>query len=40
MGFFGKIGEPSDSTEVVTFLASDEAKWINAQNIGINGGMS
>lgn len=37
---FGRIGEPGDIAEVVVFLASDEAKWINAQNIGINGGMA
>jgi 3-oxoacyl-[acyl-carrier protein] reductase len=37
---FGRIGEPDDIAEVVVFLASDDAKWINAQNIGINGGMA
>ena len=37
---FGRIGEPNDIAEVVVFLASDEAKWINAQNIGVNGGMA
>lgn len=37
---FNRIGEPSDIAEIVAFLAGDEAKWINAQNIGINGGMS
>lgn len=37
---FGRIGEPNDIAEVVVFLASEEAKWINAQNIGVNGGMA
>jgi len=37
---FGRIGETSDIAQVIVFLASDEAKWINAQNIGINGGMA
>ncbi|HET6995961.1 MAG TPA: SDR family oxidoreductase [Chitinophagaceae bacterium] len=40
MNPFGKIGEPADVAKLVAFLASDEAKWINAQNIGINGGMA
>jgi Dehydrogenases with different specificities (related to short-chain alcohol dehydrogenases) len=37
---FGRIGEPTDIAQVIVFLVSDEAKWINAQNIGINGGMA
>jgi len=37
---FNRIAEPDDIAEVVLFLASDEAKWINAQNIGANGGMA
>jgi 3-oxoacyl-[acyl-carrier protein] reductase len=37
---FNRIAEPNDIAEVVAFLASDEARWINAQNIGINGGMA
>lgn len=37
---FNRIAEPNDIAEVVVFLASDEAKWINAQNIGANGGMA
>jgi len=40
MNPFGRIGAPADIADVVVFLASDEAKWINAQNIGINGGMA
>jgi 3-oxoacyl-[acyl-carrier protein] reductase len=37
---FNRIGEPQDIAEVVLFLASDEAKWISAQNIGVNGAMA
>jgi 3-oxoacyl-[acyl-carrier protein] reductase len=37
---FNRIGEPSDIAPVVTFLASDEARWISAQNIGLNGAMA
>lgn len=37
---FNRIGDPEDIAGVVVFLASDEAKWISAQNIGINGAMA
>ncbi len=37
---FNRIGEPDDIAKVVVFLASDEAKWISAQNIGANGAMA
>lgn len=37
---FNRIGEPDDIAKIVLFLASDDAKWINAQNIGSNGGMA
>ena len=37
---FNRLGETEDIANIVVFLASDAAKWINAQNIGINGGMS
>jgi 3-oxoacyl-[acyl-carrier protein] reductase len=37
---FNRIGEPEDIAQIVLFLASDEAKWISAQNIGANGGMA
>jgi len=37
---FNRIGEPNDIANVVAFLASDAAKWISAQNIGINGAMA
>ncbi|KAG4069200.1 hypothetical protein HA402_012053 [Bradysia odoriphaga] len=37
---FNRIAEPEDIAGLVVFLASDDAKWINAQNIGANGGMA
>jgi len=37
---FNRIGEPEDVAKVVEFLASDDAKWISAQNIGVNGAMA
>ncbi|MEV4883051.1 SDR family oxidoreductase [Chitinophaga ginsengisegetis] len=37
---FNRIGEPNDIAQVVVFLAGDDAKWISAQNIGVNGGMA
>lgn len=37
---FGRIAEPEDIARVARFLASDDAKWISAQNIGANGGMA
>ncbi|GEP93683.1 3-oxoacyl-[acyl-carrier protein] reductase [Chitinophaga terrae (ex Kim and Jung 2007)] len=37
---FNRIGEPADIAKLVVFLASDDAKWISAQNIGVNGGMA
>lgn len=40
MSAFNRIGEPEDIAQIVAFLASDEAKWISAQNIGVNGGMA
>ena len=35
----GRLGQPQDIAEVVTFLASEEARWITGQNIHANGGM-
>ncbi|MBF4514780.1 SDR family oxidoreductase [Flavobacterium sp. ANB] len=37
---FNRLGEPDDIAKIVVFLASDSAKWITAQNIGVNGGMA
>ena len=35
-----RLGEPDEIADVVAFLASDAAGWINAQNIGVNGGIA
>lgn len=37
---FNRIADPEDISRVACFLASDDAKWISAQNIGANGGMA
>lgn len=37
---FNRIGDPEDIAKVVAFLASDEAKWISGQTIGVNGAMA
>lgn len=34
----GRVGEPNDIAEVVTFLASPQARWITGQLIVANGG--
>ena len=35
-----RIGTPTDIASMVAFLASDEASWINGQNILIDGGLT
>lgn len=37
---FKRLGTPEDIAKVVTFLATDDAKWISGQSIGANGGMA
>lgn len=37
---FKRLGTPEDIARIIAFLASDEAKWISAQNIGANGAMA
>jgi len=39
MAALGRIGEADDIARVVLFLASDEARWVTGQNIGVNGGI-
>ena len=35
----GKFGEPEDIAKAVAFLASDDARYITAQVLGVDGGM-
>lgn len=35
----GRLGEPSDIADVVTFLASEEARWVTGQTINADGGI-
>ncbi|HWZ02237.1 MAG TPA: SDR family oxidoreductase [Mucilaginibacter sp.] len=37
---FNRLGEPEDIAKTITFLASDDAKWISGQIIGLNGAMA
>jgi 3-oxoacyl-[acyl-carrier protein] reductase len=37
---FGRLGEPNDIADVVSFLASEESRWISGQTIRVNGAMS
>lgn len=39
MTMLGRIGEPQEIAEAVLFLASDEASYVTATNISVNGGM-
>ncbi len=34
----GRVGIPDDIARVVAFLASDDARWVTGQVIGVNGG--
>ena len=34
-----RLGQPSDVADVVAFLASEEARWITGQIVGVNGGL-
>jgi 3-oxoacyl-[acyl-carrier protein] reductase len=34
----GRLGEPEDIAHVVSFLVSQQGRWINGQIIGANGG--
>lgn len=35
----GRLGEPADIADAVLFLASEEGRWINGQNLQVNGGI-
>jgi 3-oxoacyl-[acyl-carrier protein] reductase len=34
----GRLGEPQDIADAVALLCSEEARWITAQNVKVNGG--
>jgi 3-oxoacyl-[acyl-carrier protein] reductase len=38
MSAFGRLTQPAEIAVVVAFLASDQAGWVTAQNIRVNGG--
>ncbi|MEU9802918.1 SDR family oxidoreductase [Streptomyces sp. NPDC051000] len=35
---FNRVGQPGDVADVVSFLASDDARWVTGQNIDVSGG--
>ncbi|CAL9304747.1 MULTISPECIES: SDR family oxidoreductase [Streptomyces] len=35
---FNRVGQPADVADVVSFLASDDARWVTGQNIDVSGG--
>ncbi|GJE40836.1 3-oxoacyl-[acyl-carrier-protein] reductase FabG [Methylobacterium persicinum] len=35
----GRAGRPDDIAGVVTFLASDDARWLTGENITASGGI-
>ncbi|EOS94440.1 short-chain dehydrogenase/reductase SDR [Erwinia tracheiphila PSU-1] len=37
---FQRLGQPDDIASVISFLASEESRWINGQIIRANGGMA
>ncbi|WP_295623477.1 SDR family oxidoreductase [uncultured Nitrosomonas sp.] len=39
MAALGRIGVTDDIAQVVSFLVSDEARWVTGQNIAVNGGI-
>jgi NAD(P)-dependent dehydrogenase (short-subunit alcohol dehydrogenase family) len=38
MNPMGRVGEGSDTAALIAFLLSDDARWITAQQIGVDGG--
>lgn len=37
---FGRLGQPEDIAGAISFLASDQARWVNGQILRVNGGMA
>ena len=40
MNPMGRVGEGADSAALIDFLLGDEARWITAQQLGVDGGQS
>lgn len=38
MSSFGRIGEPEDIANVISFLAGDQSAWVTGQTLRVNGG--
>lgn len=38
MNSFGRIGEPEDIANVISFLAGDQSTWVTGQTLRVNGG--
>ena len=38
--FLGRVGTPTDTAHLVTFLCSKAGEWINGQSINSNGGVN
>lgn len=36
----GRLGQPEDVAKVVSFLASEDAEWVNGQILRVNGGVA
>jgi NAD(P)-dependent dehydrogenase (short-subunit alcohol dehydrogenase family) len=36
----GRHADPEDIADVVLFLASDDARWVNGQALAVDGGIS
>lgn len=34
-----RLGQPTDIADVIAFLASDNARWVNGQTVQVNGGI-
>jgi 2-hydroxycyclohexanecarboxyl-CoA dehydrogenase len=35
-----RVGQPSDASNMILFLASDASSWITGQTFAVNGGYS
>src|SRR6185369_11568319 len=35
----GRIGQPDDIADVAVFLASDDARWVTGEKLGVSGGL-